>query len=367
MLNQCNREKGLDRTDRTTNRTLRAKFSGPKVLASIASTTVAFAMSRGVTLFEIEQATGLRGADLMDPDSRLPEDVVPNLWLSILSKVQGNEALSVEMARAAPFSLLGGLAHGAQFARDLKEALGLFVRNRSLLGDRVELDFRETAAEASLVGYHPLDSVDGGRATEVGFCVVARMIDEVLHVEDCLLRAEFAHPPFGPVAAYQAFFGTPVLFEQDRNALVFRKERLAAPVKHANVDLFTYVETHFDQIVRRIHHDRFPAALAMLRSAIVENATRGDYRSRSAAARANLSLRAAQRLARAQGRTLQGMIHEIRAASATELLSDPEITIEAVAHLVGYSDDRAFRRAFKRWTGQSPSEFRKRSGNGTAG
>ncbi|MEL6965237.1 MAG: helix-turn-helix transcriptional regulator, partial [Pseudomonadota bacterium] len=63
----------------------------------------------------------------------------------------------------------------------------------------------------------------------------------------------------------------------------------------------------------------------------------------------------------AHGTSLQTLIDDIRVAHAKEFLSDPAIRIETVALLVGYSDDRAFRRAFKRWTGQTPSTYRSRS------
>ncbi|MEO0539213.1 MAG: helix-turn-helix domain-containing protein [Cyanobacteria bacterium P01_A01_bin.123] len=39
-------------------------------------------------------------------------------------------------------------------------------------------------------------------------------------------------------------------------------------------------------------------------------------------------------------------------------MDDPALGIEAVSSQLGYSDDRAFRRAFKRWTGKTPAEFR---------
>ncbi|MEM1370083.1 MAG: helix-turn-helix domain-containing protein, partial [Cyanobacteria bacterium P01_H01_bin.15] len=52
------------------------------------------------------------------------------------------------------------------------------------------------------------------------------------------------------------------------------------------------------------------------------------------------------------------LIDEIRLANAKSFLSDPEIDIATVGQIVGYTDARAFRRAFKRWTGLSPKEYR---------
>ena len=71
-----------------------------------------------------------------------------------------------------------------------------------------------------------------------------------------------------------------------------------------------------------------------------------------------MSLRSAQRLAAGEGFSLQQLIDGVRLESATCLLDDPSLRMDAIAFTLGYSDDRAFRRAFKRMTGMSPSEYR---------
>ncbi|MEO1182763.1 MAG: helix-turn-helix transcriptional regulator, partial [Cyanobacteria bacterium J06636_28] len=109
---------------------------------------------------------------------------------------------------------------------------------------------------------------------------------------------------------------------------------------------------------QKLNEDSYPAALAPLRRSIMDNATHGEYGVAAAAAAANLSLRTAQRLAMQHGTSLQKLIDEIRLANAKKNLGSPEITIETVAQLLGYANARAFRRAFNRWTGLSPKEYR---------
>ena len=343
------------------NRTDRAKMTGPKTLASLASTTVAFALSRGLTPVQIEEATGLQGLDFVDPDARLPDDVLAKLWLAIEANEDPMAVPSLEMAKAAPFSMFGGLAHGVQFAVNLREALTLMIRNRIVVADRLELSLHEHGDEAALVNFHPMDQLDNGRANEAGVAVATRVLSEILQVSKSLIRVEFSHPPRGSLEAYQSFFRVPVLFERERNALILQRAFLEAPISRANVQLFAYVEQHFDQVRSRIERARYPSELEKLRNVIIENGASGNYEPASAAARANLSLRSAQRLVSAHGTSLQTLIDDIRVAHAKEFLSDPAIRIETVALLVGYSDDRAFRRAFKRWTGQTPSTYRSRS------
>lgn len=57
------------------------------------------------------------------------------------------------------------------------------------------------------------------------------------------------------------------------------------------------------------------------------------------------------------GLTFEALLERVRQARTLNLLGNPELSIERITEEVGYSDVRSFRRAFKRWTGLSPSAF----------
>ena len=70
------------------------------------------------------------------------------------------------------------------------------------------------------------------------------------------------------------------------------------------------------------------------------------------------SPRTLQRRLRSAGLTYAHLIADARRASAERLLADPARTIAAVARTLGYSDPAHFTRAFQRWTGITPRDFR---------
>jgi AraC-like DNA-binding protein len=61
------------------------------------------------------------------------------------------------------------------------------------------------------------------------------------------------------------------------------------------------------------------------------------------------------------GTTITGEIHAMKRSRAEQELSESEKPIRVIAHSVGYSDPVVFSRAFKRWTGYTPSEYRAKS------
>lgn len=340
------------------NRTIPARAMGRGHHISVTSATVAFALSCGMTMTEIEAATGLDARQLGDPDARLSDNIPHELWVALTARADSGVALGLEAARAISCSALGGLMHGAQFAATLGDALSFISRNRNLLADRLQIQLVESHGETRIEAHHPNDAIDQGRVSEVGAGLVARLVREILGVRTPPVRVEFAYNPLGPARAYRAFFRCPVHFDQPRTALVYSSVALAQPIRTAEPTLFEIVERQFALTVRRIETGQHSPEFIRLREAIAETAVCGDFRTASVVGRARLSLRTAQRVAASNGTTLQSMIAEARRSAAEALLTDRSASVETVASLVGFSDDRAFRRAFKRWTGLSPSGFR---------
>ena len=338
--------------------TIKANFVKPETLGSIVTTVLDFAVSHGMTLEEIAQVTDLSAVDYARLDSRISDDSVGAL-MSVIANHWPNIAISMEIADSAPFSMLGGLAKGAQFADNVEAVLKWFVTNQTIIADQSAVHIQEIDSEVAIIVAHPDENKDQGTLLEAITGLIWRLLKESTDLEITLLRVEFAHTKSVPVDAYEAFFQVPVSFQTNRNALVFARESLSVPIRQANPQMFSFIEHHFTELRQKLGSDRYPIALANLRRSIMENAAQGEYRAAAAATRANISLRTAQRLAKQHGTSLNELIDEIRLANAKSFLSDPEIDIAMVGQLVGYTDARAFRRAFKRWTGKSPKEYRR--------
>ena len=73
------------------------------------------------------------------------------------------------------------------------------------------------------------------------------------------------------------------------------------------------------------------------------------------------SVRTLQRRLRAAGTTYAAVVQQARCAVAQDLLRNPRRTIGEIACAVGYSDHAHFTRAFQRWTGSTPRDYRRRS------
>ncbi|MCB9766376.1 MAG: AraC family transcriptional regulator ligand-binding domain-containing protein [Alphaproteobacteria bacterium] len=328
-----------------------------RTIAGLISGVVIFALSKGIPMERITEVTGLGPADILQPEGWLPEDVMPAVWRLIEAACPG-QAVALEMAAAAPQDLMGAPQQAARLAPNLRAAVEAFVTHRQLISERLQLTLVEGEGELTLRMFHPTDALDGGHTAELSLALGLRALGEHGHRIDALVRVELAHPPHGPVADYEAFFKAPVRFERPVNALVFRQEVAERPVRAVDPALQAYVRAQLDIAAKRLAASGRAHALAPVRQAIAEGAAEGDYDAGNLARRLGMSLRTLQRRVRAHGANVRALLDEAREANARQLLADDRLSIEEVAASLGYSDQRAFRRAFKRWTGTTPGALR---------
>ncbi|MEM8831111.1 MAG: AraC family transcriptional regulator [Cyanobacteria bacterium P01_G01_bin.19] len=344
------------------NQTFDDNSPGYKMLTSIVANTFNYAVGRGLDIEQINAATGLKRTDLINPESRLPEELAPTIW-KLLGDEYPNQALALHAAGAVPLSsALGQLGLAVKYAEDTRSAVEALVEYRSVLSDRLSIELIESDAEATIQVYHPIDEIDGGYGAEAGLAILHRLGQETVGGENPLVRVNFKHQPFGSLDVYEAFFGVPVYFQQPCNALVLRREALDRPTKKGDIHLFRYIQNNLDLLQDHWQLQSNSSQISELYNAIAQNAEFLEYSAEALAQQMNISLRSLQRLTKEYGFTIRQLMDNARQEKAKRLLINSTLSIKVISDRLGYSDERAFRRAFKRWTGHTPSEFRRQFG-----
>lgn len=348
----------MNDADRTKSDTRLRATTVPTLLLS----TVAFALSRGFSFEELETITGLSRQTLTATGKRVPDEATVLIWKEIAARAQPTEVPSLMMAQSVPLSFVGGLVEGAQFASTGGDVLSFLVENSTFVSDRLTMRLCDDVDKdaVSLSFSHQLDGLDGGRMAEVGIAFSLRIFSLLFAEQSFQRKILFQHQPAGPVEVYKRYLRTNVLFGQSSNKVILDRKILEAPIAHAHLEMFHHIRTHYRVLRESKDEDMVPDGLRDLRRTVIENAQLGDYRAGSVAAKLGMGVRSAQRLAASHGMTLSAMIDGVRQNKAEEYLDDPAISLSTVAALLGYSDDRAFRRAFKAWTGETPSGFRRK-------
>jgi AraC-like DNA-binding protein len=131
---------------------------------------------------------------------------------------------------------------------------------------------------------------------------------------------------------------------------------LEQPVSTGNVDILTANEPLLASLVRAVRENNLPAKIKL---AILDCLPDHTLTEEEAAGAQNMSLRTFQRRLEDEGTRFRALLDQTRTERAEGLLGDPACSLSEVGYHCGFSEQASFSRAFKRWTGKTPSDYRK--------
>ncbi|MEM6672490.1 MAG: AraC family transcriptional regulator ligand-binding domain-containing protein [Planctomycetota bacterium] len=319
----------------------------------------AYALGRGLEMDEITRRTNIKRSHLIHPTDRISDDA-PFLLGQLISESAKGESATLHMARNVDLSAFGLWAQLGQSSADLDEAISAWVRFAPVLADRLVMRRYDEGDLVVMECEHPHDAGDHGFLPEVGTAVTYRVLKESIDAEitDCVAAVEFRHGALALEEEYRAYFGVPVRHDMTRNAVLFRADTLSTKSRFGDAVVNGYVQAELEFLEDQhvIPGDRHRISTVL--DAILKNAEEFEFSAGAVARRMNLSLRALQRSLNEHDLSLRGLIQETREKRARELLAETDHSVERISRMLGYSDAPAFGRAFKRWTGLSPTAFR---------
>jgi AraC-like DNA-binding protein len=181
----------------------------------------------------------------------------------------------------------------------------------------------------------------------------------VTGIEWSPLEVRFGHAAPRDAGDHERFFRAPVRFRMGENAFTLAAELLALPCTRADAALAALLDRYAAERIARA-----PGAgrLADRVHALLEAGLRsGEVSATSLARRLGMSVRSLNRLLATEGTSYQKALDSLRHELAARQLSDPGTPVSEVAFQLGFSDLSSFYRAFRRWTGTTPAEFRGRA------
>jgi len=182
----------------------------------------------------------------------------------------------------------------------------------------------------------------------------------VTGVEWAPLEVRFAHVPPADASDHERFFRAPVRFAMGENSFALAADLLALPCTRADAALAALLDRYADE---RIGRSAGIGRLAdRVRSLIEAELRSGEVSATGLSKKLGMSVRSLNRLLATEGTTYQALLDALRHELAARQLGDPRTSVWEVAFQLGYSDLSAFYRAFRRWTGTTPAEFRSRPG-----
>ncbi|MFK7836714.1 MAG: AraC family transcriptional regulator [Sulfitobacter sp.] len=174
------------------------------------------------------------------------------------------------------------------------------------------------------------------------------------------IEVYFQHTAPKTIEHHETYFGCPVHFGADKDAMLLSHQSLSEPNILGDAGITAFLVSHLDQELAQI--DDTPALHTQTKSEIARALSEGLPKMGDIARRLGLSARSFHRRLAEHGLNFQTLTEETRREIATAMLQEDRYSLSEIAFLTGYSEQSAFNRAFKRWMGVTPAAYRKSLG-----
>jgi AraC-like DNA-binding protein len=311
---------------------------------------------RGIDPTALFREAGLDPERLSKPRARYPGKEARLAW-SRASEIVGDPGFgltSAEVWEPTDFHALG-IAFLA--STTLRNALNRLVRYHALVDNQTSYSLVEQGDQAILSFNLEQDAGDEPAILEDSrWAVVLDACRRVYGPDLDPLEITFLHAdPGAAMGKFYGFFRCPMRFGEPVSSLTFPAAVLDKPLPASNRELALAHDRVLGEFVGRLQRDDI---VSRTKSAISDWLPSGNFTSEAVAGALHMSPRSLQRKLAAEDTTFRQLVEQVRQELARSYLADGRFTLLEISYLLGFSTQSAFSRAFKRWMGSTPQEFR---------
>jgi AraC-like DNA-binding protein len=296
--------------------------------------------------------------DCLDhPAGSIPLDLMCVLWDAAL-RLTRKETLGLHAAERVPFGRYRLLDYMLAANTTPKEALLGTSRAFGIMNTGFTMSFRLHAEQAYLEMHGP-DKLQDLPRPYIEY-ILALFLLRLRTVTQTDLKPAEVHVTHGQTlfaTEYERAFGARIQFRQAVNRLVFPRHLMELRHPSADPELCELLELHAQQRLIRLSGGRH--SWNQVLDALVYNLLSGKTTLTELSSQLAMSPRSLQREIAVNGMTFRALLDQAQQERALALLQDKDLPITEVAARLCYSDVSAFSRAFQRWTGRSPQQYRK--------
>ncbi|HPH95870.1 MAG TPA: AraC family transcriptional regulator [Anaerolineaceae bacterium] len=249
--------------------------------------------------------------------------------------------------------------------------LGYLMMNCKTLGEAFEKSSRYSRIIGNLIEAHP--HLQWGNKVKIVFSTpphapkmtrhcfestfssTMRMMRSLTGVNLSPLEVTFIYPEPESRAEYDRIFGCPVFFERNENSVTVDPKIVNVPILMANPALLAYFEKYAQDILADL--DRKEGTTQAAVKIILSRMDDESLSIEKVAKEMCVSVRTLQNRLEAEGVVFSNLVRDLRERLAKKYLRE-NYSVEQITYLLGFSEPSAFRKAFKKWSGLTPREYR---------
>jgi AraC-like DNA-binding protein len=313
--------------------------------------------TRGFSVSELLKRHEIDPAELDDLEARVPLHASCAVW-DEAAQLLKDPSIGITVGAQEPIGE-GLLAYAVQASNTVGDAFQEVVRFHRLITDVIEPLLVEERGRVRIRLSSPLPEPEMLRhLTELYLAKFIYTARTLTGVDSTPLAVRFRHARPARVDAYRAFFRAPLTFGHVIDELEIDRAVLLLPVRTAQPRLLQILDRYAAEALARL-----PPANDFVQAVrfVVATALRSEEPTLDRlATRFHVTPRTLQRRLAEAGLSLRRLVDDVRHELALRYLERDDLSLGEIGFLLGFDAKQSFHRAFRRWTGATPAEMRRR-------
>lgn len=310
-------------------------------------------LNAGIDADAVLSRIGIDKTLLEQPELRTPHDAQEWFWQAV-EEVSGDPLVGLHLGAHFPIFKGQVLEYLFLSSPTFGEGLKRAVAYQRLLSDAANAELEVAGDQVFLK-----QLLWSPRLTHLNECAAVAVLKFFSFVTDGAFlprEVHFNHSALGDLREYERVFGCAVRFDMPSVGIVFDSQLLDLPSAHHEPELLQLHERLASEQIARLEKQDLVGQVSRLIAELLES---GNANLEEVAGRLGIRPRQLRTRLADAGTNFNQLVAEYRCRLAKRLLAGTDETIDEIVYLTGFSEPSTFYRAFKRWVGMTPIEYRR--------
>jgi AraC-like DNA-binding protein len=300
------------------------------------------------------EKAGIKPELLLNPTARISVSCVDALWEQAAGVIE-DPCFAIDMAEFWHPSQIGALGYAWLASSTLRRAFNRAVRYIHVVSEDLNFEVTDTPAGLKL-SVNLDDSVFTlPQHHDLILTVLMHLCRFNFGDELVATQVSLARPEPECSKKIKDYFRTDVQFDTEQTCLIIARADADQTLSSGNKQIALM---HDEMLMKYLVEIKKGDIVQQVQSIILDNLPDGQVTDRLVASELNLSERSMQRRLKEHQTTFRYLLDSVREMVAKQYIENPMNRMSDIAFLLGFSEQSAFSRAFKKWTGKSPVEYR---------
>jgi len=298
---------------------------------------------------------GVQALTPFDPNTRISSRKL-NLIRDEVAEQTGDPFFGLKEAEYVLPSHIGALGFAWLASTSLQSAMERLQRFIKVIHEKVEVTIKEDSTVLTVAIHSEAITSNDLHRDGGNLAVLTRMCRFIAGEDWNPARVNLAHQAPTDTSYYFQYFKCPVEFNAEHHSIHIERQQADRSLTGSNKQL---AQLNDHMVIRYLANQSRGDLVSQVKTAILESLGEGGINESMVAESLHMSTRNLHRKLNSLNSSFKKLLLETRSELAAQYINDASLTLTEISYMLGFSEISSFSRAYKRWTGQSPSAARK--------